>query len=153
MVVHLKIAHSIHLHETPPQSFVRSTRGGGLEPDPGAYRQHLEVERQHSVIFVLEKVIFLSSNWASACYKNQTEEESVQNMGSFTDTVVKETWAETSSVDQLTSRWSLPTLKKEKFSKSPETLPWRWAYKLQGPGWNHFQARQREKKKTFLEKK
>ena len=121
------------------------TRSRSLQATSWGYRVAIQCE-----IFVLEKVILLSSNWASAC-KNQTEGESVQNMGSFTDTVVKGP-----KLHQLIS-WHLvdrfQRWKKEKFSKSPEIHHGVGHGKHKDPVETISRHVSERKRKLFLEKK
>ena len=80
---------------------------------------------------------------------NQTLGESVQNVGSFTETVVKGIWAETSSLTGP-SAILLVTTNKSRNRRKPYYGIWVW--KTQGPGRNQFQVRQQEKEKNFLAK-
>ena len=77
---------------------------------------------------------------------NQTSGESVQNVGSFTEIVVKGTWAETSSLTGPSGISSVTTNKSRNRRKPYYGI---WVWKTQGPGRNQFQVRQREKRKTF----
>ena len=80
---------------------------------------------------------------------NQTSGESVQNVGSFTETVVKGIWAETSSLTGPSGISSVTTNKSRNRRKPYYGI---WVWKAQGPGRNQFQVRQQEKEKLFSKK-
>ena len=91
----LKITERLHLDEASSKSCIRISREGSnkiQKPAGNILRKSSNTVSD----FVLDTVIPLFLNCASSC-RNQTSGESVQNEGSFTDTVFRGSLADTSS--------------------------------------------------------